>query len=68
MRLTARGWTAIRQGAQVVADFDAWLERSIGAEQVNGLRDALTEIVDSAPLAGAAARQSARRERGTERP
>lgn len=47
VRLTEEGWRAIATGERVIAEFDAWLEASIGAAQVKRLRATLTEIADT---------------------
>jgi DNA-binding MarR family transcriptional regulator len=45
--LTDHGWRAIATGERVIAEFDAWLEQSIGAAQVARLRTTLTAIADT---------------------
>jgi DNA-binding MarR family transcriptional regulator len=45
--LTDDGWRAIATGERVIAEFDAWLEESIGAGQVARLRATLTAIADT---------------------
>jgi DNA-binding MarR family transcriptional regulator len=47
--LTPQGWEAIAVGEQVIAAFDQWLERVIGAEEVAGLRRTLTRIANTEP-------------------
>jgi DNA-binding MarR family transcriptional regulator len=47
--LTDRGWHAIRAGERVIAQFDAWLERSIGGPEVAQLRTALDRIIETDP-------------------
>ncbi len=47
VRLTDDGWRALATGERVIAEFDRWLETSIGAEQVTRLRSTLTAIADT---------------------
>ncbi|MET1007717.1 MAG: MarR family transcriptional regulator [Propionibacteriaceae bacterium] len=49
LRLTARGWEAIEVGQQVIAEYDAWLDETVGAESVAQVRDVLTKIIDGSP-------------------
>lgn len=49
VRLTARGWEALDLGARVIAEFDAWLERAVGPEQVTELRRILVRIITTGP-------------------
>ncbi len=48
VRLTDHGWQALATGERVIAEFDRWLETSIGAQQVTRLRSTLTAIADTA--------------------
>ncbi|MEP6648553.1 MAG: MarR family transcriptional regulator [Lapillicoccus sp.] len=67
--LTDTGWRAIATGERVIAEFDAWLEQSIGAAQVERLRATLTAIADAEnavrdePVAGQADRRRPARAR-----
>lgn len=47
VRLTDDGWRALATGERVIAEFDRWLETSIGADQVTRLRSTLTAIADT---------------------
>jgi DNA-binding MarR family transcriptional regulator len=50
--LTERGWSALELGERVIAEFDGWLEATVGAEQVDALRDTLHRIIASPPREG----------------
>jgi DNA-binding MarR family transcriptional regulator len=64
VRLTDAGWRAIATGERVIAEFDAWLEESIGAAQVQRLRTTLTAIADTTqPVGGQAERRRPARAR-----
>jgi len=43
--LTERGWQALELGEHVIAEFDTWLEGSVGADQVAALRACLQRII-----------------------
>lgn len=45
VQLTERGWDTLELGERVIVEFDAWLEQSIGQQQVAGLRRALEHII-----------------------
>ena len=45
IRLTDRGWQAHNAGLAVIAEFDEWLARAIGADQVGQLRQTLQRII-----------------------
>lgn len=47
VRLTDRGWEAIRLGQRVIDDFDGWLDQAVGAAEVQQLRMLLTRIVET---------------------
>ncbi len=47
--LTDRGWQAIQVGQHVIAAFDDWLDRSVGAAEVQQLRSLLTRIAETDP-------------------
>lgn len=51
VQLTERGWEAIRVGEQVIAEFDRWLDATVGAGEVARLRDVLTRIAETEPTA-----------------
>jgi DNA-binding MarR family transcriptional regulator len=47
--LTDRGWAVVDTGERVIADFDRWLESSVGGDAVNALRDTLVRIIETDP-------------------
>jgi DNA-binding MarR family transcriptional regulator len=47
IRPTARGWRAVDAGVEVIAAFDDWLERELGASGVADLRRSLSLILES---------------------
>jgi DNA-binding MarR family transcriptional regulator len=49
VRLTERGWEAVDQGARVINAFEAWLEETVGRQQVTELRRILTGIIATDP-------------------
>ncbi len=49
VRLTERGWEAIRLGERVIGDFDRWLDATVGAREVARLRRLLTRIAETDP-------------------
>ncbi|MGH3095064.1 MAG: MarR family winged helix-turn-helix transcriptional regulator [Streptosporangiales bacterium] len=51
VRLTERGWKAIRTGERVIDDFDRWLEEIIGDDRVAQLRQTLVLIAQTDPAA-----------------
>jgi DNA-binding MarR family transcriptional regulator len=49
VQLTERGWDAVGLGERVIAEFDAWLEHSVGPDQVAQLRRTLERIITTDP-------------------
>lgn len=47
VRATARGWRAVDTGVEVIAGFDDWLERQLGARGVVQLRRGLHLILEA---------------------
>lgn len=50
--LTERGWAALELGERVIADFDRWLERTVGTRRVGELRETLDRIIATPPGPG----------------
>ena len=49
VELTERGWDAIMVGERVIAEFEAWLARQLGTEDVARLRQILITIAETDP-------------------
>lgn len=49
VRLTRRGWRAIRTGERVIDAFDSWLQDTIGEQRVSQLRETLVLIAEAHP-------------------
>lgn len=47
--LTERGWEALELGERVIADYDAWLQAAVGADQVVAMRESLHRIMTAPP-------------------
>lgn len=54
LQLTDRGWAVIEIGQNVIAEFDAWLDGVVGAQQVARLRETLHKIIESDGASGPA--------------